>query len=48
MMKMCRPDDADKSTSHYWDSETGQTLPEPTEMCFAPEALCPEHAGKGK
>jgi hypothetical protein len=43
-LRLCRPDDnGDKSTSHYWDDATGQSMPAPSELCYTPEALCPEH-----
>ena len=40
--RLCRPNDADKSTSHYWDAVTGEDVAVPLN-CFTEEATCPRH-----
>jgi hypothetical protein len=43
---LCRHDDNAKSKAdgaHYWDVETGRTVPPPTRPTFTPERMCPVH-----
>ncbi len=41
--RLCRPNDADKSTSHYWDVVTGEDVAAPPAHSFTEEAACRRH-----